>query len=252
MRILAILAMGLLLCLPVALGDSAFKAYGTSGVYQRAVAQVQGKQEAQSMGPSVAHVPVRPRQQGEAGCPADYPFPSSTHPGIFCYNTAAYAAAGTGPCDSWCKTALNHHDGGCPGNLVCASPPKDRRLARRDHDATPPDCSSAQPFSCLQTAQLSGANVRLSPANRNFNDSSVSAMSENLVSPGIQGWSDNPNYYGNCTSLAWVQVDLGQQKQIGSINIHHCKREPDEHDGAQAAHEDCPPPFAIPCCATRG
>ena len=210
--------------------------------------QVQGKQEAQSMGPSVAHVPVRPRWQDEGGCPADYPFPSSTHPGTFCYNTAAYAAAGTGPCDSWFKTALSH-DGGCPGNPspVCAT-------GAPTPMTTPPDCSSAQPFSCLQTAQLSGANVRLSPANRNFDDNSVSAMSENLVSPGIQGWSDNPNYYsdGSCTSLAWVQVDLGQQKQIGSINIHHCKREPDEHDGAQAAHEDCPPPFAIPCCATRG
>ena len=34
MRILAILAMGLLLCLPVALGHSVFKAYGTSGMYQ--------------------------------------------------------------------------------------------------------------------------------------------------------------------------------------------------------------------------
>ena len=122
MRILAILAMGLLLCLPVALGHSVFKAYGTSDMYQveRDVAQVQGKQVAHSLGPSVAHVPVRPRQQDEGGCPADYPFPSSTHPGNFCYNTAAYAAAGTGPCDSWCKTALSH-DGGCPGNPVCGA-----------------------------------------------------------------------------------------------------------------------------------
>jgi len=46
-------------------------------------------------------------------CPLNYPHTSSGAGGRICYNDAGYAAAGTGPCDSWCTLDPALGDFGC-------------------------------------------------------------------------------------------------------------------------------------------
>ena len=67
-----------------------------------------------------------------SGCPAAFPFVSSN--GVICYQTAAEANAGTGPCGSWCAKAITPDGVGCgdihqhlcknyqPGNCPSAYP----------------------------------------------------------------------------------------------------------------------------------
>ena len=57
------------------------------------------------------------------GCPPDFPFPTKdpTSQGVLCYTTAAAAAAGSGPCGSWCTHNVDI-GGGCGDNRgrLCA------------------------------------------------------------------------------------------------------------------------------------
>ena len=67
------------------------------------------------------------------GCPAAFPFPCGQLPGI-CYKTKAEAAAGTGPCDSWCQKS-GTPPAGCGQLCPPASQPP-----------LPSSCPSAFPF----------------------------------------------------------------------------------------------------------
>jgi hypothetical protein len=54
-------------------------------------------------------------------CPLDFPFPSPPHSNIICYNTAAFASAGSGTCGSWCTQDVAIGSG-CGSNVqrICA------------------------------------------------------------------------------------------------------------------------------------
>jgi hypothetical protein len=56
-------------------------------------------------------------------CPLDFPFPfpSPSHSNIICYNTAAFASAGSGTCGSWCTRDVAIGSGcGSNAQRICA------------------------------------------------------------------------------------------------------------------------------------
>jgi hypothetical protein len=60
-----------------------------------------------------------------ANCPAKFPFPTREGPpfaGVICYDTAAHADAGEGPCESWCTKDVNIGTGcGSNANRLCSA-----------------------------------------------------------------------------------------------------------------------------------
>jgi len=74
----------------------------------------------------------------DASCPLDFPFPSPAHSNIICYNTAAFASAGSGTCGSWCTQDVAI-GGGCGSNAqrICAesAPARAAKIQVKDSHA---------------------------------------------------------------------------------------------------------------------
>ena len=89
-----------------------------------------------------------------SGCPAAFPYQSSTLPEL-CYSKTAYATVGSGPCGSWC-TRDAHVGAGCPGSNA------DKRMCSQKSDlprcpAGYPHRSSTLPELCYSSASFAAA-----------------------------------------------------------------------------------------------